>query len=135
MRHGDYACAILWRDGRLLLGLRSAHRATYPNCWDVLGGLVEPGETLQAALARELQEELGVTPLSARILGVIDEPDPRRNGCGRYHVHLVTAWVGGEPAIRDDEHVRLDWFTPAEAAQLSALALEEYRRLFAAIAD
>lgn len=130
MRHGDYACAVLWRDGKLLLGLRSAGRSTYPNCWDTLGGFAEPGETLGEALARELTEELGVFPTAWRHIAMIQEPNPQTNGEGRYHVFLVTAW-SGEVNMLGDEHVRLEWFTPEEAANLEALALPEYRDVFA----
>lgn len=130
MRHGDYACAVLWRDGKLLLGLRSPERRTYPNCWDIPGGFVEPSETLGEALARELTEELGVFPTAWRALAVIDEPAPQTNGEGRYHVFLVTAWTG-EATMLGEEHVRLEWFTPDEAAALEALALPEYRDVFA----
>lgn len=134
MRHGDFACALLLRDGKVLLGLRSAERRTYPNCWDILGGFVEPGETLEAALARELAEEIGVTPTAWRVLTVIDEPKPELNGRGRYHVFLVTAWMGGFQML-GDEHVRMDWFTPQKAAGLEALAMPEYRELFALAAQ
>ena len=41
MRH--YACALLLRDGRILLGKRSPHRRAYANKWDVIGGLVAGG--------------------------------------------------------------------------------------------
>ncbi len=58
----DYACAILLRDGLILLGKRSPHRKAYPNCWDVIGGRVEQGETIDAALHRELGEEIGIAP-------------------------------------------------------------------------
>lgn len=130
MRHGDYACALLMKEGKALLGLRSAERRTYPNCWDILGGFVEAGETVQTALVRELAEELGVTATTWTKLTVIDEPNPDVNGRGRYHVFLVTDWAG-EIRMLGDEHVRLDWFALAEAAELKALALPDYRDLFA----
>lgn len=130
MRHGDYACALLLQEGKVLLGLRSPERRTYPNCWDILGGFVEAPEALEAALARELQEELGITPTAWRKLTVIDEPHPDLNGRGRYHVFVVTAWTGGLEML-GDEHVQLEWFAPKEAAALDALALPQYRDLFA----
>jgi hypothetical protein len=37
MRQGEDACAVLRRDGRHLLGTRSARRRAYPNARDVIG--------------------------------------------------------------------------------------------------
>ncbi|HEY7415251.1 MAG TPA: NUDIX domain-containing protein [Ktedonobacteraceae bacterium] len=50
---------IFNHQGRLLLQKRSPDRKLFPNCWDIIGGHVEPGETLTAALAREIREETG----------------------------------------------------------------------------
>ncbi len=46
-------------DGRILLARRPPGKA-YAGYWEFPGGKVEPGETLAAALVRELHEELGV---------------------------------------------------------------------------
>ncbi len=43
------ACAIFFRDGRILLAKRSAHEAAYPNCWDVVVGHAESSETVEQA--------------------------------------------------------------------------------------
>jgi 8-oxo-dGTP pyrophosphatase MutT (NUDIX family) len=71
-----YVGAVLIRDEDrrdasplVLLGRREAGRAFYPGVWDVLGGHLEPGETSEQALARELREEVGVTPTAWRYLG------------------------------------------------------------------
>lgn len=123
----EYACAILADGPRLLLGLRAAHRRAYAGCWDVLGGKVESGETVAAALARELGEEIGVAPTQFRLATVLHDANER--GAARYHMHVVTAWTG-TPAVRNHEHDRIAWFTAAEAAALPNLALPEYRALF-----
>lgn len=61
MRH--VAAALLFdRDGRLLIYLRDDKPTIpFPNHWDFFGGHVEPGETPQEALVREVREELGLT--------------------------------------------------------------------------
>ena len=119
--------AILVKDGKLLLGRRSASKKNYPGVWDIIGGHVEPGEHNARALARELEEELGITPMRVWPTGEFD--------VGETHtlfVYLVDAW-SGEPAIRNDEHSELGWFTPGEAAELNELASPHYRDIFATL--
>ncbi|MGB6430000.1 MAG: (deoxy)nucleoside triphosphate pyrophosphohydrolase [Candidatus Acidiferrales bacterium] len=51
--------ALIEENGRMLICQRS-RAGSFPLSWEFPGGKVEPGETLSQALARELQEELGV---------------------------------------------------------------------------
>ena len=53
------ACALIDADGRVLLAKRPPGRPL-AGLWEFPGGKVEPGETPEAALVRELQEELGI---------------------------------------------------------------------------
>ena len=56
----EVAAAVLTQpDGRVLLAQRPAGKA-YAGYWEFPGGKVEPGESLDATLARELHEELGI---------------------------------------------------------------------------
>ncbi len=49
------------RDARLVIYLRdNKPEIPFPNCWDFFGGHVEAGETPEAALVREVREELGI---------------------------------------------------------------------------
>ena len=54
------AGALLVRAGRVLLVHRHPRREAYPDCWDLVGGHIEPGENPMEALRRECREELGV---------------------------------------------------------------------------
>lgn len=51
--------AMIERDGKYLITQRPA-RASLPLLWEFPGGRVEPGETDEEALARELSEEMGI---------------------------------------------------------------------------
>lgn len=128
MRH--YACAVLLREGKILLGKRAPHRKAYPRRWDVIGGRVEEGETLDEALRRELCEELGIVPVSYEPLGSVIDNGPQQRGEATYHMHLVRGWTGGEPAMMDDEHTELTWFSIKDACALPDLALAEYVDVF-----
>ncbi|HRK17251.1 MAG TPA: NUDIX domain-containing protein, partial [Prosthecobacter sp.] len=54
----EVVCAVLRRGGRLLVARRPAGKRL-AGCWEFPGGKIEPGETAEAALLRELREELG----------------------------------------------------------------------------
>ena len=62
LQYGDMlqvVAAIIERDGRILICRRTPLQS-HPLKWEFPGGKVEPGESPAAALARELEEELGI---------------------------------------------------------------------------
>jgi 8-oxo-dGTP diphosphatase len=58
------ACALVDRDGRVLISQRPQGKQL-AGLWEFPGGKVEPGETPEACLIRELQEEIGVATKAA----------------------------------------------------------------------
>ena len=130
----EVACAVPVRDGLLLLGRRSPHRRSCPDCRDVIGGHLEAGESPEQALIREVREEVGLTPTRHHPVGELPEPYPERYGPARLHFFAVTGWDGGEPAMPGDEHTELRWFDVGAACALPDLAWSGYQRIFQALA-
>lgn len=96
--------AVVVRDGAVLLGRRrGAHGA---GDWSFPGGKVEAGEPAAQAVARELEEETG---LSARTIEPITWTDDVFVADGLHYVtlhHLVEAV--GDPVVREPDKVR-EW--------------------------
>ncbi|HVB50195.1 MAG TPA: NUDIX domain-containing protein [Acidimicrobiales bacterium] len=120
-RPDEIVTAVLVGGGKVLLCLRSRERRWFPGVWDFPGGHVEPGESPNAALVREIREELAVV-----IFKPAREPDH----------HLVTSdfdmkiwtvdkWEGTPTNASPPEHDAIGWFTMSESRSLH-LAHERY---------
>ncbi|WP_326652596.1 NUDIX hydrolase [Streptomyces sp. NBC_01750] len=73
MAHPRMAAGALFFDptGRVLMV-----EPSYKDYWDIPGGYVETGESPLQAAAREVREELGITPSLSRLLAVDWAPNP-----------------------------------------------------------
>ena len=116
-------------NGRVLPGLRASSKKVWPEHWDTIGGGVEAGESLEAALIREVQEEIGVTPTAFNLIATVRERQPERYGDALHHIYAVTQWGGGAPQNTSDEHSELKWFDVAEMSGLTNLVDCDYPRL------
>jgi 8-oxo-dGTP diphosphatase len=88
----DVAVGVLIdAQGRFLLTSRPVGKV-YAGHWEFPGGKVEPGETVEQALRRELHEELGITigPVEPWQVELMDYPHARV----RLHFCKVHAWQG-----------------------------------------
>ena len=119
---------FLDRSGRVLLGLRAPWKRAWPCHWDLIGGRVEAGESVEEALIREVEEEVGVTPSRYAPLAAIPEPWPDLHGEALHHIYAVTAWSGGQPANICDEHSQLRWFSIEEMSELTNIVDPDYAR-------
>jgi mutator protein MutT len=129
-----YAAAILSDGHRVLLGKRAASRSDYPGIWDFIGGHCEEGETFEAALQREVFEEIGVRTSTIVLLYEVDHrPD------FLLQLFLVTEWTGKVFNMQVTEHERLAWLTISEAKQLEFInhhyvaALERVENYYASL--
>ena len=77
----EVALAMLQRDGRWLIQLRDeSPTIVAPGCWGLFGGHLEPGETPEQALRRELLEEINWQPPDLELVMV--HPIRRRTAHG-----------------------------------------------------
>ncbi|BBO59099.1 NUDIX domain-containing protein [Mycoavidus sp. B2-EB] len=106
------AVGVLMRDdGSFLLAQRPAGKP-YEGYWEFPGGKLEEHESVEAALARELHEELGVTLETCQRWRVLEHDYP--HAYVRLFFCKVTAWRG-EPTGREGQ--ALAWQTiPVEVA-------------------
>jgi 8-oxo-dGTP diphosphatase len=101
--------AAIFRDDRVLLMRRA--RSPARGFYSLPGGRVEFGESLHAALHREVTEE---TAIRIEILGLAGwrEVLPGPGGGGHYLIMSFAArWVAKEPVL-NDEHDDFRWLAP-----------------------
>lgn len=107
------AVAVIVDGDRVLLAHRHPRRRWYPDCWDLIGGHLEPGERPLEALRRECHEELGIDVLAAQPVAMpSSDPDVE------VHAFAVAAWSGTPTNLAADEHDDLRWFQARELADL-----------------
>ena len=104
----EVTAAIICKEGKFLI----CQRPKGKNCellWEFPGGKIEPGETGEQCIVREIQEELGVTLHVLRKLTDVVYEYPDRT----VHLHFyVTEIESGELARK--EHNAFAWITEAD---------------------
>jgi ADP-ribose pyrophosphatase YjhB (NUDIX family) len=107
----------IFRDGKVLLVRRA--RSPGRGFYSLPGGRVEFGESLHAALHREVDEE---TAVRIEILGLAGwrEVLPGTSGGGHYLIMSFAArWMAREPVL-NDEHDDFQWKEPDRIGDLKA---------------
>jgi ADP-ribose pyrophosphatase YjhB (NUDIX family) len=114
--------AAIVRDDRLLVVRRS--RPPAQGVYTLPGGVVEAGETLTQAIAREVLEETSLTIEPVALAGYREAIV--RDGDDRVERHFVilcfaARWQGGEPVL-NEELSEAHWLRPDELAGLTTTA-------------
>jgi 8-oxo-dGTP diphosphatase len=95
--------AVVWRDGAVLIERRGQPPAQ--GSWSLPGGLVDTGETLEQAVAREVREECNIEVRVGPLLGVFEPIVRDDDGRVRYHyvvIDYLALYESGDVAIGDD---------------------------------
>ncbi len=101
--------AVIRRDGHVLACRRRPERAA-GGLWEFPGGKLEPGESAEAALVREIGEELGI---GIRVNGELTTDDTRVGSRVIRLICLEAELSDAEPTASTD-HDELRWVAPAE---------------------
>lgn len=105
------AIIVLVERGRELLLARSRH--FLPGMYSVLAGFVEPGESLEEAVVREVKEEVGINVKDIKYFGSQPWPFPHSLMIG-----FTATYAGGEISPDDSEIEDADWFTADQLPQI-----------------
>jgi NAD+ diphosphatase len=97
------AIIVLVERGNQLLLARSRH--FMPGMYSVLAGFVEPGESLEEAVVREVKEEVGIEIKDIKYFGSQPWPFPHSLMIG-----FMATYAGGEISLDDKEIEDAGWF-------------------------
>jgi 8-oxo-dGTP diphosphatase len=108
------ACALVDTDNRVLVAQRPRHKS-FGGLWEFPGGKIEPGETPEFCVIRELQEELGITTWESCLAPLTFASHPY----DRFHLlmplYICRRWEG-LPTAR--EHEAIKWVRPNRLREL-----------------
>ena len=107
----DVVGAIIVHDGRVL-ACRRAPGKTAAGLWEFPGGKIEPGESAQDALVREIREELDVGVVLDHEL-ITAETDEVRLSC------WFARLDGGDIPTQSTDHDELRWMLPSQLSTLT----------------
>ena len=106
--------AVIVADGRVLACRRAPHKADAGR-WEFPGGKLEPGESLEQAIVREIREELGAEIV---VTGELTMDDTLTGGRVVRLTCLRAELTGALPTASTD-HDELRWVVPAELPDLN----------------
>ncbi len=112
------AAGVIEREGRLLICQRKKADALGLK-WEFPGGKVEAGETAEAALARELREELGVTLRKCKEIARVEHSYP--NLSEPREIRFFAADIGSDQ-ITPTGFEQTAWVRPKELGEYDFLA-------------
>lgn len=119
MRQRIIVCPLIQNNGEYLLCKMAHDRGVFPGQWALPGGGMEPGETIEIALKREIMEELGASLLITDVKPWTFRDDIRNklypDGTSEdiYMIYLIFDCISGNRDITfNEEFQEVAWASP-----------------------
>lgn len=118
MEHNHFVsvAALVTNENGEILMVKSPWRG-----WEYPGGLIEPGETFQEALRREIREEAGVEVEITGFVGICKNVEK-----DIVNIDFTCRYAGGE-LTTSEESTEVRWFTPEDALEAITFPLTKKR--------
>ena len=110
--------AIFNSEGKLLITLRGNGAKNERGKWEIPGGSVEFGETLEQAIKREIREELDVEIEILTFLGICDHIIPEDHQHWISPTYICRIKKGTPHILEAEKCERIGWFSLDEAEEL-----------------
>ncbi len=130
MKRIEVSAAMILQDGKILATQRGY--GEFKDGWEFPGGKVEPGETPEEAIVREIREELGATVRPEKLVTTVECDYPRLHLT--MHCFLCTVENG---ELRLLEHEAAKWLEPGNLHSVAWLPadVEAVKKLEALLAE
>ena len=130
MKRIEVSAAMIIQDGKILATQRGY--GEFKDGWEFPGGKVEPGETPEEAIVREIREELGATVRPEKLVTTVECDYPRFHLT--MHCFLCTVENG---ELRLLEHEAAKWLEPGNLHSVAWLPadVEAVKKLEALLAE
>jgi len=123
-KHIVVPCAIIVRDGKMLITLRNdPHRSDTHKKWEVPGGIVDIGEDINSTIIKEAKEEVGLKVKPIKQLQKILVKD-HRFPTFSYQVYLIPVvckMLGGKLKLNKQEVLDAKWIKPEDHSKYDFL--------------
>ena len=106
---------LLKEQEKILILKRHPKSNTNPNCWELVGGKVDPGEDFDKALIREFNEETNLKIKIGDLIGAVQEDFPHKRTVA---IVMNVEVLSGEIKI-SDEHIDWKWVSIDEIKKLN----------------
>ncbi len=106
--------------GKMVVFATARGYGDYKGWWEFPGGKIEPGETPQEALKREIMEELATKIEVGNLIGTVEYDYPE------FHLSMDCFWceiISGEPILKEHEAAR--WLTREQLDEVKWLPADE----------